>query len=119
MNIANICIKILEWFLHSCKENKVKLPLKWKLTVMLVICSLKAGKFLYFVSKLLDNINIEIDKENNTWKVSSKNKIDDPAFQKRYYDDIDAIFKSHPEYYKEWRLSNTNIIIDTDPNAHL
>ena len=119
MTISKICIKILEWFLKSCKENKVKLPLRWKLTIILLICSLKASKFVFFVSKILGSINIEIDKETKTWKINSKDRIDDPAFQKRYYTDIDAIMKSHPELYKEWRLSNTNIIIDTDPNATL
>jgi len=119
MTLPNVIIKVLEWFLKSCKENKIKLPFKWKIIIMLLICSIRAGKFLYFVSKILDNIEIEVDTKKKTWKISSKFFRDDLEYQKRYYDDIDAIMKSHPELYKEWKLSNTNYIIDTDPNAHL
>ena len=117
MNISNIVVKILKWFLDSCKKNKVNLPIKWKIIIMLLIGAISAGKFLWFLSKVLDNINIEIDKENKTWKISSKYSIDNPAFQKRYYDDIDSIMKPHPELYKEWRHSNTNLVIDTNPNS--
>ncbi len=119
MNISKIAIKVLEWFLHSCKENKVKIPFKWKITIMLVIGFIKAGKFMYFLSNILKNIDIDIDERTKTWKITPKGYMFQPVFQKRYYDDIDAIMKSNPELYKEWRLSNTNIIIDTDPNATL
>lgn len=86
---------------------------------MMILGSLYAGKFIAFFSNILKDVDITIDKETKTWKISSKYRIDDPAFQNRYYSDIDAIMKSHPELYKEWRLSNTNIIIDTNPNATL
>lgn len=117
--MSTIFIKILEWFLNSCKENKVKLPFKWKIILMIIIASLKAGKFLFFLSNILNQINIEVDKEKKTWKISSKYNIADASFQKRYYDDIDNIMRAHPELYKEWKISNTNIIIDTNPNATL
>ena len=86
---------------------------------MMILGSLYAGKFIAFFSKILKDVNITIDEKTKTWKISSKYRIDDPAFQNRYYTDIDNIMKAHPELYKEWRLSNTNIIIDTDPNSHL
>ena len=117
MNLPTIAINVLEWFLRTCKKQKVNIPFKWKILLMLIIGSLKAGKFLYLLSKVLDSINIEVDTKNKTWKVSSKYRMTDPEFQKRYYDDIDNIMKSHPELYKEWKINNTNYIIDTDPNS--
>ncbi len=56
-------------------------------------------------------MNIEIDRENKTWKLVSAPMFN-PTFQVRYYDDIEAIFKSDPRSYTVTG-TGTNIVIET------
>lgn len=62
--------------------------------------ALKRRKFLWLATKAVKwlSLNLEVDSESKTWKITSK-PIYVPTFQERYYSDITAIFKSDPRNF--------------------
>lgn len=63
--------------------------------------AIKRRKFLWLATKAAKwlSLNLEIDHEKKTWKISSK-PMWHPEYQRRYYDDITAIFKCDPRTFK-------------------
>lgn len=98
--MPNIIINILTWFLKVCKETKTSLPFKINFYIRLIIALLRVGKFLWFVQKIMNYIDIEFDTKNKTWKISSAGMVFNPYLQEIDYSDIDAIFKSNPNLFK-------------------
>lgn len=66
----------------------------------MVVQAVKRKKFLWLATKAAEWIalNLHVDPETKTWKISSK-PMWTPAFQTRNYEDIAAIFKSKPETF--------------------
>jgi len=66
-----------------------------------IIEALKRRKFLWLATKAAKFValNLEVDREKKTWKLSSK-PMWCPELQKRTYADIAAIFKCDPRSFK-------------------
>ena len=83
------------------RNTPTKLSLKYRILVWLIVTAIKSGHGLWLVGKLAKwvALNIEIDHEKKTWKISSR-PMWYPHFQERYYTEIEAMFSSDPRTFE-------------------
>ena len=71
--------------------------------------AIKSGHGLWLVGKLAKwvALNIEVDHDKKTWKISSR-PMWSPHFQERYYTDVMDIFKSDPRKFEIFEKKDSN-----------